>query len=98
MQLMYSDGILPRAYGLPKIQGCPFRIISSIDGPLYSLALFLHRIISRNISKPCSHNSFQLVKKLSNLYIDNNYVLIFLDAISLFINIFDLAIECISNH
>jgi len=90
---MCSDGILPRAYGLPKIhkQDCTFRIIiSSIDSPLYSLALFLHRIISGNIPKPFSHikDSFQLVKKLTNLYIDDNYALISLDATSLFTNIF----------
>jgi len=103
-QLLSSDGIVPRAYGLPKIykQSCPFRIIILlIESLLYPLALFLHRIISKAISKSSRHinNSFQLVKKLSNLYIDDNYVLISLDAISFFTNIlFDQAIECISNH
>jgi len=91
-QLMCNDGILMRTYGLCKIhkQDYPFRIIiSSIDNPLCSLILFLHRIIFRNIPKSFSHinDSFQLVKKLSNLYIDDNYVLISLNAISLFTNI-----------
>lgn len=100
-KLSCSDGILPRAYGLPKIhkQGCPFRIIvSSIDSPLYSLASYLQQIISKNVPKPSSHidNSFQLVEKLSGTIIDNNHVLISLDVISLFTNIpFNLAIDSI---
>jgi len=60
-----SDGNLPRAYGLPKIHkpGFIFRIIiSSVDSPTYSIANFIHRIISKNIVKPHSHieNSYQL--------------------------------------
>jgi len=44
-KLYYSDGILSRTYGLPKIHkdGCLLRlIISSIDSLFYSLASFLH--------------------------------------------------------
>ena len=40
--LLSSDGILPRAYALPKIhkQDCPFRVIvSSINSPLYLLTV-----------------------------------------------------------
>jgi len=52
-----GSGNLPRAYGLPKIHksGFTFRIIiSSVDSPTYSIANFIHRIISRNIVKPHS--------------------------------------------
>jgi len=41
--LFVSDGVLPRAYGLPKIHksGYPYRIIiSTINSPLHKLALF----------------------------------------------------------
>jgi len=66
--LISSDGLLPRAYGLPKFhkEGCPFRIIvSSVDSPLYALATFLQKTISISIPWPQSHieNSFELVKK-----------------------------------
>jgi len=87
-----SDGNLPRAYGLPKIHkpGFYFRlIVSSIDGSDYQLAYFIHKIISKDISKPSSHNenSFQLVKKLNGLPINDDYDLISLDVVSLFTNI-----------
>ena len=67
--MLSNDGIFPRAYALPKIhkQDCPFRIIvSSINSPLYSLAVFLHNIIIKTIPKADSHieNSFKLVKEL----------------------------------
>lgn len=51
-RLYTSDGILPRAYGVPKIHkdNYPFRIIvSSINSPLYEMALYLHEIIWKNI-------------------------------------------------
>jgi len=50
-RLIYcSDGILPRAYGLPKVHkpDCQFRvIISSIDSQLHSLAFF-HNFLTQN--------------------------------------------------
>jgi len=69
--LISSDGLLPRAYGLPKVhkEGCSFRIIvSSVDSPLYAFATFLQKTISTSIPLPQSHieNSFELVKKLTN--------------------------------
>ena len=69
-----TEGILPRAYGLPKIHkpGCPLRIIiSSVDSPLYNLAKFLHNIIFKSVPRPDNSvkNSFQLVEKLRDLYI-----------------------------
>jgi len=79
-------------------------IISSNDNTLYSLASFLHKIrnnsIHENITEACSYikDSFELMEKLSDVRIENNYTLISLDVISLFINVpFNLAIESISN-
>jgi len=63
--LYRSEGILPRAYELPKIHksDIPFRlIISSIDSPFYSLASFLQGIIKKYVPNTFSHleNSFKL--------------------------------------
>jgi len=46
--LYHSEGILPRAYGFPKIHksGNSFKqIISFIDSSFYSLAAFLQNLI-----------------------------------------------------
>jgi len=102
--LYCSDGILPRAYGLPKVHkpDCPFRIIiSSIDSPLYSLANFLHNIINKGMPKAKTHinNSFSLLKILSGLKLENETCLISLDAVSLFTNIpIDLAMDCLTKR
>ncbi|XP_024891068.1 uncharacterized protein LOC112466939, partial [Temnothorax curvispinosus] len=99
-----SDGVLPRAYGLPKIhkQNHPLRIIVSfIDGPLHNLARFLHNIISTSIPKANSHikDSFQLVNNLNGLRLEDDYILISLDVVSLFTNVpTDLAIDSICNR
>lgn len=87
-KLYYLDGLL-RAYGLSKIHkpGCPLRIIIfSIDSPLYSLASFLQNIISNDIhgQKSMIENSFQLVDKLKDTHIENNFILISLDMISFY--------------
>ncbi|KAL6416960.1 hypothetical protein ACFW04_014754 [Cataglyphis niger] len=92
LSLYVSDGILPRVYGLPKIHKCNhfFRVIvSSLNSPLYHLASYLHRNMHQNFPKTWSHilNNFQLVDKLSDTLIEDNHILISLDAISLFINI-----------
>jgi len=98
-----NDGNLSRAYGLSKIHkpGYTFRIIiSSIESSTYQLANYIHKIISKNILKPVSfiENSFQLVRKLNEVSVDNNCDLISLDVISLFTNIpIDLALENVNN-
>ena len=97
--LYCSDGLLPRAYGVPKLhkECCPLRIIVSyIDSPLNSLASSSHKVISSSI--PASTNnitdSFHLVKKLSGMHLEENYILVSLDVVSLFTNIpIDLAIN-----
>jgi len=58
------------------------------------VASFLHNIIKDNVSKLSSHidNSFKLVENFNGFCLNNNYLLISLDAISLFTNIpLDLA-------
>jgi len=75
--LNVTDGILPRAYGLPKIHkaGYPLRIIIfSINSPLYKLAIYFHNIINKSINHPNTHvkNSFELVKKLKSLTFETN--------------------------
>ncbi|XP_077270690.1 uncharacterized protein LOC143901933 [Temnothorax americanus] len=90
--LYCSDGILPREYGLPKIHkiNCPLRIIvSCVDSPLYNLAAFLHKVMFNSFPKGDSQvsNSFDLVKKLSETHIREDYTLMSLDVISLFTNV-----------
>ncbi|KAL6419173.1 hypothetical protein ACFW04_014050 [Cataglyphis niger] len=82
--IILSDGMLPRAYGLPKIHNCPLRIIiSSINSPLHSFAAFLHNIIFKRVPK-------------SNSY---DHQLVSLDVISLFTNVpNDLAIRGIGKR
>lgn len=87
--LRCNDGVLPRAYGLPKIhkENWPLRIIiSSINCPLYPLVSFLHKCLYDNLPKPQSHvsNSFELVKQLNGLHLDDCFDLLSLDVVSLF--------------
>ncbi|XP_071576894.1 uncharacterized protein [Temnothorax nylanderi] len=99
-----TDGVIPRAYGLPKIHkaNCPLRmIVSTVNSPLHSLARFLQDLIQVSVPKANSHinNSFELVKKLSGTRIDDHFDLISLDAVSLFTNIpLDLAITSIRHR
>ncbi|EFN65155.1 hypothetical protein EAG_05789, partial [Camponotus floridanus] len=87
--LYCSDGTLPRAYGLPKIHkpNSPLRIIvSSINSPLHKFATFLHNCLHDNLPHCKSHiaNSYELVDKINNLYVDDHLELIFLDVVSLY--------------
>ncbi|XP_029674796.1 uncharacterized protein LOC115242551 [Formica exsecta] len=103
-KLNCTDGVLPRAYGVPKIHktGHPLRVIvSSTNTPLYELAAFLHNIINSSIPTTSSHinNNFQLVEKLKNKYIHENFKLISLNVVSLFTNVpIDLAMDSINNR
>jgi len=98
-----NDSLLPRAY-LLKVHKpeCLFRIIvSSLNSPLYNLATFLHKILIKNIPVSDSHlnNSFDLVQKLKDIQVDDDYILISLDVVSLFTNIpIDLVIESMSKR
>lgn len=99
-----TAGVLPRAYGLPKLhkQNYPLRIIvSSKNSPLYPLSKFLHKIIYDSIPKTQSYiyNSFDLVNKLKYIRIENDYKLISLDVTSLFTNLpLDLAEESLKRR
>ncbi|KYQ46168.1 hypothetical protein ALC60_14832, partial [Trachymyrmex zeteki] len=68
-----------RIYLIPHIeiyhkQDCPFRIIvSSINSPLYSLAVFLHSIIIKTIPKADSHIENYMVL-LENGYYPLNFI------------------------
>jgi len=100
--LSLSDGMLSRAYGLPKIHkpNCPLRIIiSCIDSPLHAFATYLHNILYNNLPRPASYiaNSYELVRKLSNVHIDYQTKLFSLDVVSLFTNVpLDLVVGCIA--
>ncbi|KMQ83928.1 reverse transcriptase [Lasius niger] len=102
--LYNSDGVLPRAYGLPKIQkqNWPLRlIVSSLNSPLYQLASFLHRTMLKSFPKANSYisNSFDLMNRISNLCIDDDYDLISLDVISVFTNIpTEIAMDSVSSR
>lgn len=84
-KLNCTDGVLQRAYGVPKIHKTGCIIVSSTNSPLHGLAEFLHDIIHSSLPIAKSHiaNSFQLVEKLTKRYIHNNYKLISLDVIIL---------------
>jgi len=90
--LLTSDVVLPRAYGLLKIHkvNCPLRIIvSSINSPLHKFATFFHNCLYDNLPHAKSHicNSYELVDKLNNLYVEDHLRLILLDVVSLFTNV-----------
>jgi len=98
--LYHSEGILSRAYGLPKIhKDTAFRlIISSVDSLFYSLAFFLQGIMIKHVPNTFSHieNSFKLTEKLKDIIISDNHILISLDVNCLFTNIpLDLAIDSV---
>jgi len=90
---LVTDGILPRAYGLPKNpQDHPLRmIVSYIDSPLYLLASYLHEIIYNSIPKYFNHTfkiiNFHLVNQTKWRNLDDGYKLISLDVVSLFTNV-----------
>jgi len=90
--LLVTDGLLPRAYGLPKLHktGHPLRvIISSLQSPLYNLSCYLHEIIKYSVPEANSSvgNSFKLVKNLNGKTLDSGYTLASLDVVSLFTNV-----------
>jgi len=102
--LLTTDGLLPRAYGLPKMhkQGYPLRIIiSSIGSLLYSLSNFLHNTIKSSIPTPHCFikNSYHLVSKLSGKNLDSQLELASFDVVSLFTNVpSDLVLESLQKR
>jgi len=102
-KLMVTDGMLPRAYGLPKLHktGHPLRvIISSLKSPLYNLSCYLHNIIKDSVPQANSsvENSFKLVKNLNGKILEQGYTFASLDVVSLFTNVpIENVYEAISN-
>ncbi|XP_029679435.1 uncharacterized protein LOC115245313 [Formica exsecta] len=102
--LRSSDSLLPKAYGLPKIhkENIPFRVIvSSINTALYSIANYMHKLLSSSIPRAKSHvnNSFELCNTLSGKTLGQSDVVVSLNVISLFTNIpSDLAIDSINSR
>jgi len=86
-----SNAVLPKTYRLPKIHTLEIPlIIFSLSGcPLHNLANFLHEILNLIFSTFFSyiHNSPDHLKKLTNLHLPDDVVLVSLDVVSLFINV-----------
>ena len=65
---------------MPKIhkQNCFSFNSFLIEYPLYQLAVFLHSIIIKNITRADSHieNSFEIVEKLNGTHLNNEYTFI----------------------
>jgi len=103
-KLLVTDGLMPKAYGLPKLHktGHPLRvIISSLQSPLYNLSGYLHNIIKNYVpeAKSSIGNSFKMVKNLNGKTIDSAHTLASLDAVSLFTNVpAEKIYEAISNR
>jgi len=99
--LLVTDGVLPRAYGMPKIhkKGIPCRIVvSSINSPLHKLAVYIHKIIKNNINNPNSYvkDSYDLVNKLKNTQLHSKVKIASFDVVSLFTNVpLDFAMDSI---
>jgi len=103
-KLLITDGVLPRAYGLPKLhkKGYPLRVIvSSLKSPLYEFACFLHNIIKISIPEAFSSvsNSFKLVRELNGKILEPGHAFASLDVVSLFTNVpIEYAYEGILNR
>ena len=82
------DGDLPRSYGLSKVHkdGIPLRMINSL---FYKLAVFLKDIIDKSLNKNFSYikNSFDLVKKINDLPLQEDYQIVSFDISSMYSNI-----------
>lgn len=90
--LTMTNKDLPRAYGLPKIHKptLSFRpVISTINSPNNFLSNIILNVLKKCILPPksCIKNSQELISKVKNLQIPNNYILFSLDVTSLFTNV-----------
>ena len=92
VQLILTNTTLAKAYGLPKIhkKEYPLRpIIYSLNSPTHFLGQTLYNDLKNSIKKPISHvdNSFDLVNKIKNIIIPDEYIMLSLDVCSLLTNI-----------
>lgn len=92
-QLVITNSVTPKFYGLPKIHkpNIPLRpIVSSIDSPLHKLSKFLSDILTISLATRTSYNTkdtFTFVAAIRGVQLPQNFVLISLDVVSLFTNI-----------
>lgn len=99
--LKCNNGVPPKMYFLPKIHknNVPLRpIVSFIGSPLYNLTKFLSELLTKMYTKDARHvrNSFEFSEDIRGRTVPDDYILVSLDAISLFTNIpLDLVIDII---
>lgn len=85
-------GIIPKAYGLPKVHKdlVPMRpVVSYVGSPLYNLSKFYADILKEVVGKEKSSvkNSYELVMDLKNIRIPTAHKMISFDVKSLFTNV-----------
>ncbi|XP_033226217.1 uncharacterized protein LOC117178827 [Belonocnema kinseyi] len=90
--LACKNGTAPRIYGLPKIHkpDCPLRPVTPFCGSLLaSLAKCLATVIQKITCKASTHvkNSWDVVEKLREISIPDDYTILSLDVKSMFTNI-----------
>lgn len=98
------DAVPPKIYGLPKIhkKDRPLRpIVSCINSPTFQLSKYITSVLS-NLNSSLKYNlknSFELVEKIKEIKVPDNYMLISLDVTSLFTNVSkELVIKIINKN
>jgi predicted GIY-YIG superfamily endonuclease len=91
-KLKSQNGVIARAYGLPKVHkpGNLYRpIVSSVGTPLYNLSKFLCDILKSTIglSEHSVKNSMDFRTKIKDFSIPDDHKLVSFDVVSLFTNI-----------
>ncbi|XP_044594004.1 uncharacterized protein LOC123271684 [Cotesia glomerata] len=88
---MYN-ALPPRLYGLRKTHkvDCKLRpVVSNIGSPGYEISKFVHKILSPYVLsfEFNMKDSFQFVERIKSVLVDDDYLLISLDVVSLFTNV-----------
>lgn len=88
--LIHNNPNMPRLYGLPKIhkENIPIRpVVSFTNTPISVLASFIHHLILNLTDftpKNGVSNTLDLIHKLDNIQLPNNYLLVSYDVTNLF--------------
>lgn len=104
LHLRPSTNRIARFYGLPKVHkpNIPCRhITSDIGSPLYNLSSFLRKAIHPILGKTSSYvkNSWEFKNNIKNITVPENFIIISLDAVSMFTNISKhRAINCVEKN
>ncbi|CAD6210767.1 GSCOCG00010935001-RA-CDS, partial [Cotesia congregata] len=82
----------PRLYGLRKTHksGCKLRpVVSNIGSSGYEISKFVHKILSPYVLsfEFNMKDSYQFVERIKSVLVDDDYLLISLDVVSLFTNV-----------